>query len=115
LQKLHAVHARHFNVKDTKIGRPAGKPNQSRLTIMVTIDLKPLRFERQGHRCQDILIIINKCNTVCHFGLPLPQNPIWQNPIWQNLNWPIMFMASYVHRQRIITIDFDPARKSRPI
>jgi hypothetical protein len=30
-------------------------------------------------------------------------------------SWPVIFMASYVHRQRIITIDFDLAGKSRPI
>jgi len=29
--------------------------------------------------------------------------------------WPVIFMASYVHCQRIITIDFDLAGKSRPI
>jgi hypothetical protein len=30
-------------------------------------------------------------------------------------SWPVMSIANYVNRQRIITIDFDLAGKSRPI
>ena len=59
-QQFHAVHARHLDVEDGEVGRVGLEPVERRRAVGIGLDPVALGFERQGHRCEDVAVVVNQ-------------------------------------------------------
>src|SRR5229473_6069814 len=75
-EKLHAVHARHFDVEHGEIDGLRTESFQRLGSITIAADGKTLRFQRHRYGGQDVPVVVDESNCVRHLGSPqiLPHN-----------------------------------------
>src|SRR5205085_7422488 len=73
-QKLHAVHPRHLDVEDGDIDRLRRHALQRLGPVAEAAHRETLGLERHRHRGQDVPVVIDKGNRICHGCIP--QDPL---------------------------------------
>ena len=78
-QKLHAVHARHFDIEDREVWRICLEAIKRGGTVCISLDAIAFTFKRDGYGCENVAVVIDQCDRRHSESLFFEDQPVLRN------------------------------------